>query len=121
MKAEIQDKRTTLPEAVDSYLEAAEKRPEINAFTALYGDEARKEAEVIQKKIRDGSAGRMAGAVMGIKDIISEKGKKVTCASQILRPFEGVYNATVIERLKAEDALFIGRTNMDEFGMGSSN
>ncbi len=121
LRTEIQDKRTTLPEAVESYLEAAEKRPEINAFTALYRDEVRKKAEVIQSKIEKGSAGSMAGAIMGIKDIISEKGKQVTCASQILKPFEGVYNATVIERLKAEDALFIGRTNMDEFGMGSSN
>ena len=121
LRTEIEDNRITLPDAVDQYLDAAGKRPEINAFTSLYGDQARQEAEAIQKKIENGSAGRLAGAIMGIKDIISEKGKKVTCASRMLQPFEGVYNATVIEKLKKEDALFIGRTNMDEFGMGSSN
>jgi len=121
LRTEIEDSRTTLPEAVERYLEAAGKRTEVNAFTSLYGDQAHRDAEAIQKKIESGKAGRLAGAVMGIKDIISEKGKKVTCASRMLQPFEGVYDATVIEKLKKEDALFIGRTNMDEFGMGSSN
>ncbi len=121
LRTEIEDSRTTLPDAVESYLEAAGKRTEVNAFTSLYGDQARKDAEAIQKKIESGEAGRLAGAIMGIKDIISERGKKVTCASRMLQPFEGVYDATVIEKLKKEDALFIGRTNMDEFGMGSSN
>jgi aspartyl-tRNA(Asn)/glutamyl-tRNA(Gln) amidotransferase subunit A len=59
--------------------------------------------------------------VMGIKDVISEKGKITSCASNILRNFEAVYDATVIERLHAADAVLIGRLNMDEFAMGSSN
>ena len=121
LQTEIQENRASLPDAVESYLEAAGKRQEINAFTSLYGDQAREQAKAIQKKIESGNAGRLAGAIMGIKDIISEKGKKVTCASRMLQQFEGVYDATVIEKLKKEDALFIGRTNMDEFGMGSSN
>ncbi len=121
LRTQIQEKKTTLSDVVTACLEAAGKRKEINAFTSLYEDAALKEAEIIQKKLEEGRAGRLAGAVMGIKDIISERDKKVTCASRMLQSFEGVYDATVIERLKAEDALFIGRTNMDEFGMGSSN
>ena len=79
-----------------------------------------KNAADIQQKIDNGSAGKLAGAIIGIKDVISEKGKKLTCASRMLSGFESVYDATVIQKLRKEDALFIGRTNMDEFAMGSS-
>ncbi|MEX1010419.1 MAG: amidase family protein, partial [Balneolaceae bacterium] len=75
----------------------------------------------IQKRLERGEAGPLAGCVIGIKDIICEKGKRTSCASNILKGFESIYDATVIRRLKEADALLIGRLNMDEFGMGSSN
>jgi aspartyl-tRNA(Asn)/glutamyl-tRNA(Gln) amidotransferase subunit A len=119
---QLKNGKSTLPDLVDSYLERIEKEnPRINAFVSVDGDTARKEAKRIQKKIEDGSAGKMAGAVVGVKDVICEKGKVTSCASNILRDFESVYDATVIEKLRREDALFIGRLNMDEFAMGSSN
>lgn len=96
------------------------KNPEINGFVHFDEDSVKKDALQIQKKVDAGNAGKLAGYVIGIKDVICERGKKVTCASHMLRNFESTYDATVIERLKKEDALLIGRTNMDEFAMGSS-
>lgn len=96
------------------------KNPEINGFVHFDEDSVKKDALQIQKKVDAGKAGKLAGYVIGIKDVICERGKKVTCASHMLRNFESTYDATVIERLKKEDALLIGRTNMDEFAMGSS-
>ena len=96
------------------------KNPEINGFIHFDESQVRKDAQDIQNKIKSGSAGRLAGVVVGVKDVICERGKKVTCASHILHNFESTYDATVIQKLKSEDALLIGRTNMDEFAMGSS-
>ena len=111
----------SLPELAESYLQTiSEKNTLINGFVSVDEDEVIRNAHQIQKKIDEGTAGRLAGAVTGIKDVICEKGKKVTCASRFLENFESVYDATVISRLREEDALLIGRTNMDEFAMGSS-
>lgn len=109
-------------ELAESYLETIQsKNPSINAFVHIIDEsEVYLRADTVQEKIDRGQAGALAGSVVGIKDIICEKGKKVTCASHMLHNFESVYDATVIQKLKTEDALFIGRTNMDEFGMGSS-
>ncbi len=110
-----------LREIVEHYIEEIESQNgEVNAFIDTHFDTALSSADAIQKKIDNGSAGKLAGVVMGIKDVISERGKSVTCASNILKNFESVYDATVIEKLKAEDAILIGRLNMDEFAMGSS-
>lgn len=118
---ELSTGSTTLPDLVEHYIAAADsKNGTVNSMVSLYADEARKKAEIIQKKIEAGDAGKMAGSVIAVKELICEKGKKVTCSSNILKKFESVYDATVIEKLAAEDAIFIGRANMDEFAMGSS-
>ncbi|MEX0780419.1 MAG: amidase family protein [Balneolales bacterium] len=112
----------TLPELLSSYSQTISKRnPDINAFTQLNLEEAELKAADVQKKIDNKTAGKLAGTLIGIKDLICQKGKKATCASNILEDFESVYNATVVERLESEDAICIGRLNMDEFAMGSSN
>ncbi len=114
--------KTDLTDHAGRYLDTInEKNPTVNAIVHVDDEQVRSQAATIQKKIDDGTAGRLAGAVVGVKDVICEKGKKVTCSSHILHNFESVYNATVIERLLKEDALLIGRCNMDEFAMGSSN
>ncbi|MEX0724461.1 MAG: amidase family protein [Gracilimonas sp.] len=113
---------TKIREIVEHYIEQIKaKNAGINAYVDTDFEAALTRAEVVQKKIDNGTSGKLAGVVIGIKDVISERGKKLTCASKILDNFESVYDATVIERLKAEDAIFIGRLNMDEFAMGSAN
>lgn len=120
-KEHLRNKKITLPGIVDSYLDAvSEKNETLNAFISTDTDFVKSEAERIQKKINNGTAGSLAGAVIGVKDVICEKGKITSCSSRMLANFESVYDATVIEKLKKEDAILLGRINMDEFAMGSS-
>ncbi|MEX2404131.1 MAG: amidase family protein, partial [Balneolales bacterium] len=121
-QAALQKGAITLPELLKDYSHAiSQKNPEVNAFIQLELDKAEAKAETVQEKIKNKTAGKLAGTLIGIKDLICQKGIKATCSSNILENFESVYNATVIEKLEAEDAICIGRTNMDEFAMGSSN
>ncbi len=118
----LKAKKTTLPEITRQYLDEIEKsNKKINAVIQYNAEEALTQAKKIQQKVADNRAGKLAGCVISIKDLICEKGKSTTCASEILSNFKSVYDATVIKKLKKEDALLLGRTNMDEFAMGSSN
>ena len=114
--------KLTLIDLVEHYFTNIDaSNEEINAFVYLNKKDALKQAEEIQKKVEAGTHCPLLGAVMGIKDVICEQGKPTTCASEILGDFHSVYNATVIDRLHAADAILIGRVNMDEFAMGSTN
>jgi aspartyl-tRNA(Asn)/glutamyl-tRNA(Gln) amidotransferase subunit A len=117
----LENKQFSLPDITRSFLKEIEAHNQnINAFTLVNGTSALQRAEAVQARIENGTAGKLAGAVIGIKELICQKGLPVTCASNMLSDFESVYNATVIDRLEAEDAVLIGRLNMDEFAMGSS-
>lgn len=112
---------TTLPEIVQDYIANIKQRnDQINAVIRYDEQEALSRAAQIQERIENDSAGVLAGMVIGVKDLICEKDKLATCASNILADFESVYDATVIKRLREEDAILLGRLNMDEFAMGSS-
>lgn len=118
----MQSGSLTLPELLDEHAHAIElDNPEINAFTRTGLEEARSRAKVVQEKIRNKTAGRLAGTLIGIKELICQKGIQASCASHMLENFESVYNASVIDKLEAEDAVIVGRLNMDEFAMGSSS
>lgn len=102
-------------------LALARQKMHLNAFLELFDASALEQAKKVDEKLKNKTAGKMAGVIVGIKDNICYKGHKVSCSSKILEGFESLYSATVVERLLAEDAIIIGRLNCDEFAMGSSN
>ncbi|MFM2039423.1 MAG: hypothetical protein RLZZ493_12 [Bacteroidota bacterium] len=106
---------------VNGYLSEINKQRELNAFLEVFEKDALEQAQIIDDKIKAGSAGKLAGMVIGLKDNICYAGHHVSASSKILAGFESIYSATVVERLLAEDAIIIGRLNCDEFAMGSSN
>jgi len=121
VQTELSSKSITLKNVVSQYLQNIEARMNLNAFIEVWGDEAIAQAELIQQKIDNGTAGKLVGMVIAIKDNICYKNHKVSASSKILEGFESLYSATVVERILAEDAIIIGRLNCDEFAMGSSN
>lgn len=122
LQTSLKNKDLSLPDVARHYLDNIdEHNEEINAVVSVNRQAVLQQAADIQQKIESGNAGKLAGMAIGVKDLICEKGKLTTCASGILENFESTYNATVIERLLDEDALLVGRLNMDEFAMGSSN
>ena len=106
---------------VENYLNQIDAKKDLNAFISVFPEKARSRAEEVNKKIRAGKGGRLAGLVIAIKDILAIKNEKVTCGSRILSNFVSPFNATAIDKLLWEDAIIIGKTNLDEFGMGSSS
>lgn len=121
IRTSLETGEQTLPELVQHYIDNIEQQnEEINAVVSMDEEAALERASVVQQRIDDGTAGKLAGMVVGIKELICEKGKQATCASNILANFESVYDSTVVERLRKEDAILLGRLNMDEFAMGSS-
>lgn len=108
---------------VEYYLSRIEQTRHLNAYVEVWGEEALAKADVLDAHLGEAPTkmGRLCGAVISIKDNICYAGHQVTAASKILEGFRSLYSATAVERLLAEDAIIIGRTNCDQFGMGSSN
>jgi aspartyl-tRNA(Asn)/glutamyl-tRNA(Gln) amidotransferase subunit A len=106
-------------EVTQRYVERIQK-DKSHAFLTLFDEQVLKQAEAVDKKIKDGTAGRLAGLVIALKDNLCLRGSRTTCASKVLENFIAPFDATAVHRLKREDAIIIGKTNMDEFGMGSS-
>lgn len=97
-----------------------ERDSTVAAFLHVDRDGALKQAEAIDRKRTSGTVGRLAGLPIALKDNLCETGAPCTCASRMLKNFVPPYDAHVVERLKGEDAVLIGRVNLDEFAMGSS-
>ena len=117
----LKEGTTTVRKTVETFLARIDETKDLNAYLAVYAEEALERADSIDSKLASGTAGRLAGVVIGIKDNICYEGHGVQGASRILEGFESLYSATAVERLLAEDAIIIGRLNCDEFAMGSSN
>ena len=111
----------TVLSLTDYYIQKINKNSHLNAFLEVFHDSVVTEAKRVDEKIKNGTAGKLAGVVIGIKDNICYKNHKVSASSKILERFESIYTATALQRLLDEDAIVIGRLNCDEFAMGSSN
>ncbi|MCO6474403.1 MAG: Asp-tRNA(Asn)/Glu-tRNA(Gln) amidotransferase subunit GatA [Melioribacteraceae bacterium] len=109
-----------LKEHTKDLLSSIEKNSDLNAFNSISKDVVEKAASVAEK-IKSGKHGKLAGMTVAVKDVISVKNEPLTCSSEILKNFKPLYDATVVEKLLEEDAIIIGKTNCDEFAMGSSN
>jgi aspartyl-tRNA(Asn)/glutamyl-tRNA(Gln) amidotransferase subunit A len=121
IRSELASGALSLEALVRYYLDRTESYSHLNAMLEVWGEEALEDARRIQQKWNDGTAGKLAGMVIAIKDNICYKGHRVSASSRILEGFESLFHSTVVERLLAEDAIIIGRCNCDEFAMGSSN
>lgn len=115
-------KQCSCTELTKSYLEEIEKaNKELNAYVNVTGDEALNTAKAVDKKIAEGKEiGLLEGVPMTLKDNLSTKDIETTCCSKILTGYKPIYDATVWEILKSQNAVMLGKTNMDEFAMGSS-
>ena len=122
LQQKLKSKELTIKEIMESYCERInEKEPEVEAFVTTYLEEAKATAQEVQEKIDNGEKlGEYAGIPIGIKDNLCMKGTKTTCSSKMLENFVSPYDATVIEKLKDENIISLGKLNMDEFAMGSS-
>lgn len=119
--SKIKSGEFTAREVVDAYLENIQKNISKNAILEVFEDAVLK-ADEIDKKIKNGEkVGRLAGVPIVIKDNLLYKGKKASCGSRFMKDFVSPYTSTVVQKLLDEDAVILGRANMDEFAMGGSN
>jgi aspartyl-tRNA(Asn)/glutamyl-tRNA(Gln) amidotransferase subunit A len=112
---------TSCVNIVKHYLQNIKEQAHLNAFLEVFEHDALKQAEKVDAKIKNGTAGKLAGMVVGIKDVLCFKDHAVQASSKILDGFESQFTGTAVQRLIDADAIIIGRLNCDEFAMGSSN
>jgi aspartyl-tRNA(Asn)/glutamyl-tRNA(Gln) amidotransferase subunit A len=112
----------TAKDVATAFLESIRTRdPKVRAFLHVDENAVLEQARALDAKRRAGKPlGPLAGIPIALKDLLSTAGQPTTCASKILQPYVPPYDAHVVTRLKAADAVFLGKTNMDEFAMGSS-
>lgn len=117
----IRNGKLSLVDNVKTFIERIEKKKNLNAFNFVFEEEALDQAKEIESKIKSGNHGKLAGSVIAIKDVLAYKNHPLTCSSKILSNFSSIYTATAVQKILDEDAIIIGKTNCDEFAMGSSN
>ncbi len=121
IQKDLKNGQLTCSRLVEKYLHNIHEKKHLNALLEVYEDEVKAKASEIDKKLAAGTAGRLAGMVVSLKDVLCHTDHRLQAGSKILEGFESQFNATAVERLLAEDAIIIGRSNCDEFAMGSSN
>jgi aspartyl-tRNA(Asn)/glutamyl-tRNA(Gln) amidotransferase subunit A len=123
VRAALQAKKISARELADEYYARIDRRnSELNAYRTLSRERAYAQADRVDAAVARGETlPPLAGVPIAIKDVISTRGIRTTCASKILESYVPPYDATAVERLDAAGAIFLGKTNCDEFAMGGSN
>ena len=120
--AVAEGKKTALEVTQESLAKIAELNPRLNALVEVFEEDALAQAKAVDaKRARGEKLGPLCGVPVAIKDNILYKGHRATCCSKMLANYVESYTSTVVEKLLAADAVIIGRANMDEFAMGSTN
>lgn len=121
LRKKLDSKEISVRELTEEYLKRIEEKDKsIRSYITVAEDTARREVDEAQKLIDKGESKPLTGIPLSVKDNICTKGIRTTCASRMLENFKPVYDATVIEKLKEQGAVFLGKTNMDEFAMGGT-
>ena len=121
IKKDLVSGSITCESLVESYLKNIEDSKHLNAYLEVYALEAINQAKSVDQKLANNTAGKLAGMVISLKDVLCHKDHGLQCGSKILDKFQSQFNATAVQRLLDEDATIIGRVNCDEFAMGSGN
>ncbi|MBH8570242.1 Asp-tRNA(Asn)/Glu-tRNA(Gln) amidotransferase subunit GatA [Microvirga sp. STS02] len=122
VRSELTAGTTSCRQLVEYYLGNIERQnPTLNAFLEVWPDEARAQADAVDARLAAGTAGPLAGMVIGIKDVLAYAGHSLQSSSLMLDGFKSLYTGTAVQRLLDADAIIIGRQNCDEFAMGGSN
>jgi aspartyl-tRNA(Asn)/glutamyl-tRNA(Gln) amidotransferase subunit A len=118
----VRDREISAEAVVDSHLDRIrETDSKLLAFVDVWADYARQRAREVDSKLAAGRpVGTLAGVPIGLKDVLCTTEGTTTCCSQILKGFRSPFDGTVVKRMLAQDAIFVGKLNMDEFAMGSS-
>lgn len=121
IRNDLQNGAISCRDLVKQHLSNIREKVHLNVFLSVFEEEALSRASEVDKKIREKKAGKLAGLVVGIKDVLAYQDHPLQASSKILDGFISQYTATAVQRLLNEDAIIIGRQNCDEFAMGSSN
>ena len=121
IQSDISQGKITCTDLANYYLSKNEEHEHLNAVLEVFEEEVKTRAAAIDQKIKDGTAGKLAGMFIAIKDNICYKDHKASGSSKILENYEAIYTATALQRWLDQDVIIISRTNCDEFAMGASN
>lgn len=117
----IREKKTSSVEVCEAFLKRSEQHSRVNAFIELSRDSVLSQARAADEALKAGEQKPLLGVPVAVKDNMLMVGSRTTCASKILKDFVAPYDATVVTKLKQAGAVIFGKTNLDEFAMGSSN
>ncbi|MDH5692286.1 MAG: amidase family protein, partial [Gammaproteobacteria bacterium] len=122
LSGELQSKRISSVEATRLFLDRIERLDkQINSYVTVCHEQALMQAQFADKELAAGRKAPLLGIPIAHKDIFCTSGVKTSCGSKMLDNFFAPYNATVVEKLDKSGAVMLGKTNMDEFAMGSSS